>query len=253
MGKIYGLKDCANLTLVDLKDNSVFLYSDYANVSTNEWSAERQYATEKGTNAISWDSQKKSTIAVETEVFDLKFLAMANGSDFVYGQEGDVRRREVFTVTGGKGVLKTTPVANSVTVLPVGTNGLELDGAVALTEVKTEPASATEVQLTGKDLTFEASVTDGTMFVAYFVEKVAKTKKLTIRSDQFPKAFKLISDVMIREKELGQDEFCQIVYPNVRPQPNFTLTMSATEIAKLTITFDIMPVNKVMAEYTIID
>ena len=253
MTKIYGIKDCANLTLTELGAKVPYLYSDYANMATNEWSAERQYATEKGTNAISWDSQKKSTIAIETEVFDLKFLAMANGTDFVTGGGADIKRREIITVNGGKATLTATPMAKSTVVLPVDANGLEKEDAVQLTEVELAPASATEYKIASKVLTFESSVTDGTQFVVYFVEQVAKAKTLTIKSDVFPKAFELVADVLIREKQLGKDEFCQIVYPNVRPQPNFTLTMSATEITKLSITFDIMPVNKVMAEYKIIE
>lgn len=253
MTKIYGIKDCANLNLVDLATGLPFLYSDYANVSTNEWSAERQYATEKGTNAISWDSQKKSTVQVETEVFDLKWLALANGTQFVNGG-ADIQRREVVTVTGGKVTLANTPMDKSTQILPVGENGLELDGGLPLEEVETAPTAATEYQVTGKDIEFEATVADGTQFAVHYVEQVENARTMTIRSDVFPKAFKLFADVLIREKERGVDEFCQIEYFNVRPQPNFTITMSATEITKLSITFDVLPnAKKEMAEYKIIE
>lgn len=254
MTKIYGIKDCANIGLYNLADNTPFLFSDYANVSTNEWSAERVFATEKGTNAIAWDGQKKSTVVLETEVFDLKFLALANGADFVTGG-ADIQRRELVAVTGGKVTLANKPMAKSTQILPVGTNGLEIDGAVALTEVTEEPTSATEYKIseTG-EITFETSVADGTEFAVHYIETVATAKKLTIRSDVFPKAFRMVLDALIREKERGTDEFVQMEYFNVRPQPNFTLTMSATEITKLSITFDVFPnAKKEMAEYKVVE
>ena len=45
----YGMKDAANLTLVNKKTGNIDLFLDYANATSSEWTSERVFATKKGT------------------------------------------------------------------------------------------------------------------------------------------------------------------------------------------------------------
>lgn len=249
---IYGIKDCANITLFDKATNIPDLFSDYANVSTNEWTSERTYAKSKGTNAIAWDSDRQSTLKVEMEVFDLKWIALVAGSEIVTG-ETEVSKREIVKVTSTKKVtLGGTPIKGSVALIKVGADEVEHVGQ-PLTEVTADP-TVSQFTVTGSDLTFGADAVEGDAYAVYYLVKNTQAKVIKISADKFPKAFRIVADALIREKETGKDEFIQIEYPMARPQSNFTITMSATEPTKLEVTFDLFPdKNKDMATYKIIE
>lgn len=254
---LYGIKDCANLSLFDLATGKPVLYTDYANVSTNEWTSERVYANSKGTRAIAWDYDRQGTLAVEMEVFDLKWLAVVAGSELKQG-EANIAKREVVRVGASKTAqLAGTPVSGSVQVIAVGADEIEhIDEP--LTEVPfeaspTTPLATNQFMVEGGEVTFATDAVEGSAFAVYYLVLDSAVKKITISADKFPKAFKVIADALIREKETGKDEFVQIEYPNARPQSNFTVTMSATEPTNLSVTFDLFPnKDKNIAEYKII-
>ena len=251
---IYGIKDCANLTLFELATNKPYLFTDYANVSTNEWTSERTFATSKGTNAIAWDGNKQSTLVMETEVFDLKWLALLAGTE-ISKETAQIAKREVVTIgEGQKATIKGSALAGSIQVIQVSDKDLIEHIGEALEEV-TGDATLTvgQYKVDGGTLTFESTVPVGTTFAVYYLVEQSDVKVMTISADKFPKSFRVVADAMIREKETGADEFVQIEYFNAKPQGNFTVTMSATEPTTLSATFDLFPnKDKKMAEYKII-
>lgn len=249
---LYGIKDCANLSLFDLATGKPVIYTDYANVSTNEWTSERVYANSKGTRAIAWDHDRQGTLAVEMEVFDLKWLAITAGSEFKTG-EANIAKREVVRVGADKKAqLSGSVVAGSVQVVPVGADEVEHIGE-PLEEVEGAVSTTGQFAITASEITFATDAVVGTPYAVYYLVNDSQVKTMVISSDKFPKAFKIIADALIREKETGRDEFVQIEYPNARPQSNFTVTMSATEPTNLAVTFDLFPnKDKAIAEYKII-
>lgn len=248
---LYGIKDCANLTLRDKATGLVDLFSDYANVSTNEWTAERVYANSKGTRSIAWDYDRQGTLAVEMEVFDLKWLALVAGSDIVEG-EANIAKREIVRVGASKkATLTGSPVEGSVQLVKVGKDEIEHIGD-PLAEVEASPI-ANQFMVAGNEITFATDAIEGEAYAVYFLVLDSQAKTIEIRADKFPKSFEIIADALIREKDSGKDEFIQIHYPNARPQSNFTVTMSATEPTNLSVTFDLFPdKNKNLATYKII-
>ncbi len=248
---IYGIKDCANLSLFDKATGAPVLYTDYANVSTNEWTAERVYANAKGTRSIAWDYDRQGTLAVEMEVFDLKWLALLAGTELKTG-EASIAKREVVRVGASKtATLAGAPVTGSVQVVAVGADELEHVGQ-PLEEVEAT-ATGAQFMVTGSELTFASDAVEGSAFAVYYLVTDSQVKSITISADKFPKSFRVVADALIRERETGVDEFVQIEYPNARPQSNFTVTMSATEPTNLSATFDLFPnKDKAIAEYKII-
>ncbi len=234
---IYGIKDAANLYIKNKADGKMFLYTPYANVTTNEWSADRVYAMAKGVRAIGWDHNKESTLTVESEVFDLKWLAMMAGSDWVEGST-DVLRREVVTTDElGAATLTGTPVADSISVFE-----LDADGVSHKLEIE-------DVTVTGSEIT--ATGANNKKLAVYYMESVAEARQLTFRFDKYPANFEIFGDVMITPKTGGKKEFVQMHWGNTKPQNNFTITLDSTNPTNLSITFDILPdENGAMATYT---
>lgn len=90
----YGMKDAADLVLVDLKTKLPALLVDYANATSSEWSAESVYANKKGSRAIRWDDDRQGTLTLDTELFDFGLLAMVMGSDVKEGSDSVFTRNE---------------------------------------------------------------------------------------------------------------------------------------------------------------
>lgn len=105
----------------------------------------------------------------------------------------------------------------------------------------------------GNTITFGGDVQEGDFYAIYFLEVVKEARTLTIAADKYPGSYEIYADAMIREKETGRDDLCQIHYPNAKPQSNFTLTQSATEPTSLSIVFDLFPdKNNILAEMKVI-
>ena len=242
---IYGIKDSANLIIKYKsgdKSGDIFAYADYATVSTNEWTSEQVYARSKSVNAIRWDYNRKSTLKVDMEIFDLRWIAMLAGTD-ISAETKDILKREVLTLDSSKKATITgTPKEGSMSVFKLEsdniTNGTEL---VVTTDYT---ISSNEIIVTNGEA--------GEKIVVYYMQSQTSAKSFTIESDKFPENFEVYADTMIRNTA-GDDEFVQIHYLNVKPQSNFTITMDANNITTLSITFDVLKDSNSndMAEYTI--
>lgn len=249
---IFGIKDSANLSIISKSTGKPVLYSDYATQSVNEWSSDRVYAMSKSTRAIAFDSNKQSTLVVSMEIFDLKWLSLLCGQDFVTGAT-TVFKREVLTASAGNTIaLSSTPLGSSLTIFK-----LDTDNITHLVEqtVGTPGTTPNTYSIVGTTVTLNATTApQGTKFVAYYSYTSGVTsQKLTFSSTKFPTNFQIVSDTMIRDLD-GQDKFVQFTYLNVKPQPNFTLTFSANDIATIEITFDVLKDSSSddMATFTII-
>jgi hypothetical protein len=250
---IFGIKDAANLTIKKKSDGSVFLYTPYSNVTTNEWSADSVYTKAKGVNSIRWDTGRTGSFKADMENFDLKVLAMLAGNDWVIGST-EVLKREKLTVDAtNKITLTQTPVAGSLSVFTLESDMVshkeEMESGTPATTPKT-------YSLSGKDVTLNATTCPaGTEMVVYYMYLTGETaKQLKFTFDKYPESFEIFADSMLREKETGVDSFIQIHYPNCKPQSNFTITMDSASPTNLSITFDLFPNGDGdMATYTTIE
>lgn len=242
---IFGIKDSANFTVKyksGANKGKVFLYSDYATVATNEWTSEQVYAKSKNVNAIRWDYGRASTLKVDMEIFDLKWIAMLFGTEFVTGAK-DILKREVLTLAEDKSAsLAGTAKEGSLTVYKLEEDGITNGDELVLTTGYT--ISAKKITVT--------SGNKGDKIVAYYLEAKENAQTLTINADKYPENFEIIGDTMIRNTG-GEDKFVQINYLNVKPKSQFTLTLDASNITTLSAEFDILKDtgSSDMATYTI--
>ena len=251
---IYGIKDSANFFVKYKsgdKKGKTFIYSNYATVATNDWTSEQVYAKSKNVNAIRWDYNRQSTLKVDMEIFDLKWISMLFGTEFVSG-DTDILKREVLTVTGGKativGELAQTPMLE---VYKLDDDGLShIDELTVATE---ETPTAGQYKITGKEITVDGTdLPDGEKLVVFYLATKAGAKTLTISTDKFPQNYEIYADTLIRDTN-GVDEFVNIHYLNVKPKSQFTLTMDAGNITTLSVEFDVLKDSgsEDMATYTI--
>lgn len=240
---IYGIKDSANFTVkhkAGANKGKVFLYADYATVATNEWTSEQVYAKSKNVNAIRWDFGRASTLKVDMEIFDLKWIAMLAGSEFVTGAK-NILKREVLTLADNKASLAGTPVAGSLSVYTLDDDGISNKAELTVTDGYT--ISDKEITVTGEGVS---------QIAVFYLLKSDSAKTLTINADKYPENYEIFADTMIRGTD-GVDEFVQINYLNVKPKSNFTITMDASNITTLSAEFDVLKdtASSDMATYTI--
>ena len=251
---IYGIKDSANFFVKyksGEKKGKTFIYSNYATVATNDWTSEQVYAKSKNVNAIRWDYNRQSTLKVDMEIFDLKWISMLFGTEFVNG-DTDILKREILTVTGGKatitGELAKTPMLE---VYKLDDDGIShIDELTVATE---DTPTAGQYKIAEKEITVDATdLPNGSKLVVFYLTNKAGAKTLTISTDKFPQNYEIYADTLIRDTN-GVDEFVNIHYLNVKPKSQFTLTMDAGNITTLSVEFDVLKDSgsEDMATYTI--
>ena len=250
---IYGIKDSANFTLKYKSGENkgkVYLYADYANVVTNEWTSEQVYAKSKGVNAIRWDYGRASTLKVDMEIFDLKWMAMLFGSEFVSGSK-DILKREVLTVSEAKATMVGTPITGSLAVYEVDDDGVSNISELIVTTESTVASGS--YKIAAKELTFNTEM-NGKKVALFYLENKSGVKTLTINADKFPVNFEAYGDTLIRGTD-GEDEFVQIHYLNLKAKSNFTFTLDASNVTTVSAEFDVLKDTESsdMAEYSIYD
>lgn len=253
MNNIYGIKDAANVLVIKKDTQKPFIYADYATEVSNQWSQDSVYAMSKSVRAIRWDHNKQSTLKLTLEIFDLRWLTLLTGSDFVEGIT-QWRVREVLAVsTGNKVTLTDSPKVGSLIVKVLNPD----DGITELDELVVGNPS-TDVgtySITGKDITLNSTTCPiGSQIVAHYLKDTTdKAKVMSIESNTFSFPVEIFLDSMIRDTD-GLDKFSQVHYLNAKGKGNFTLTFSASNITKLEIEFDILKDSKSnnMATYAIV-
>lgn len=251
---IYGIKDSANF-FVKYKSGAnkgkTFIYSNYATVATNDWTSEQVYAKSKNVNAIRWDYNRQSTLKVDMEIFDLKWVSMLFGTEFVSG-DTDILKREILTVASGKatiaGELATAPMLE---VYKLDDDGIShIDELTVSTE---DSPTMGQYKINDREISVNAEdLPDGSKLVVFYLTKKTGAKTLTISTDKFPQNYEIYADTLIRDTN-GVDEFVNIHYLNVKPKSQFTLTMDAGNITTLSVEFDVLKDSgsEDMATYTI--
>jgi hypothetical protein len=260
---IYGIKDSANLTVkykAGEKKGKVFLYSDYATVSTNDWTSEQVYAKSKNVNAIRWDYNRQSTLKVDMEIFDLKWISMVFGSEFGNGDNTDILKREVLTVKDGKATITGTLATTSMLeVYELDNDGISHSDELTVTTGTTLSAGQYKIETKSVSGVNTSEITvdttefpDNSKLVVFYLTNKVGAKTLTISADKFPQNYEIYADTLIRDTD-GVDEFVNIHYLNVKPKSQFTLTMDANNITTLSVEFDVLKDSgsEDMATYTI--
>lgn len=245
MGLQFGIKEVYNLNIVDFATNKPFIYVDYAETTTNENTAER--TSLKGGQGyyklMDFDHSKDSTLKLTVPLVDIKLLAMLAGDDLVEGATSVFKREELTVADNGgkmKITLSETPIDETVVVHKL--EDLRDYGK----EVTVSNVTGNKVELTG--------VADGEKVVVFYQYSSPETaKKFSIKANKFPKTVKIFGDGLWRDQETGMDKAVKMMIHKAKPQANFTLTTSGSDVTTLEITFDLYPIKDAAGDMSYID
>lgn len=236
---LYGLKDCANLTVKSKETNKIKMYADYAKTSTIEFTSESVYAYNKNTKAVRWDKNREGTFKTTMEIFNMDIIAMLFGSELEEKQI-PFMKREVCQVKGGKATLTTQDTIKTGTLAVYKLDSSDMKTNLKEQIVGTPSSAENTYSIAEKVITLNTSTfPDDTGYVAcyYMVDTNAQT--FTVDNVSFPGGYKIYGDTALRNTD-QVDEFVQFELMNVKPQSNVTLTMDVDNVCSLEITWDIL-------------
>ena len=221
----YAIKDAGDVTLIEKESGTQALFTEYANSTSLEFSADRIFATAGGVNKVAFDTGKSGTFGLEMEVFEFKWISIMLGATVTTGNH-EVFGREVLTVSGGEVTLAKAPVAGSVGVFT-----LEAD--------KISHKAECEVTVSSTTVTITSGATDGDTVVVYYMKTTTGTNKYTVTADSVTKNYTLFCDTEMTN-EVGGSKVIQLKLPNIKPVGNFSVSFSSTSVANLSVSFDIL-------------
>lgn len=154
----YGIKDASNIVIVERGTKNPILRADYANATSAEWKSDRVYAKKKGVNAIAWDSARTGTLTMDTEIFDLRLLALVAGDKLREGSS-EIFKNEKFRLKSDRLIsLNKKPMDGSVSVFKLKADGIGHEMAIPQMVDGGEgsiPLMVKEVAVSAKDTTAE--------------------------------------------------------------------------------------------------
>lgn len=236
---LYGLKDCANLTVKSKETNKIKMYADYAKTSTIEFTSESVYAYNKNTKAVRWDKNREGTFKTTMEIFTMDIIAMLFGSELEEKQI-PFMKREVCQVKGGKATLTTQDTIKTGTLAVYKLDSSDMKTNLKEQIVGTPSSAENTYSIADKVITLNTTTfPDDTGYVAcyYMVDTNAQT--FTVDNVSFPGGYEIYGDTALRNTD-QVDEFVQFELMNVKPQSNVTLTMDVDNVCSLEITWDIL-------------
>lgn len=239
---LYGIKDASNLTVISNATSKPILYADYCNTTDISFTSETVYAMVKGVKKIGWDKNREGSFKTSMQVFDLKWISLLMGSDFVTGVT-TLNKKEVLSVTGGAATLSATPKAGSLIIYKLDT----ADNLTHLTEqtVGTPASTADKYSIAGNvNLTFNTTTTfpdnTGKIVAYYLVDSASTAQTFSVKVDKYPSGYSIIGDTTIKS-ELNVEQIVQFKLGNVKPKSNMTLSFNSDSPSTLDIEWDIFP------------
>ena len=224
----FALKDACNVLITSRSTNKPFLYADYLNSCSLSVSSEPVFARAKGVNKITFNSAKTGTFTMETEIFEIKYLALILGGA-VSKEAGNFAKRHTGILTEeGKISLPEDPVAGSISAFVLGRDGKE-----HVEEIAVVPT------VKGKDLTFAGLNESKGKIAVYYLTEVPEATKIKVNDHVNSESFKIEGITAIRN-EFNEDELFQLRIFNAKPQTNAELTMSSENVSNFSATFDLM-------------
>ncbi|MBU5483470.1 hypothetical protein KQI86_03955 [Clostridium sp. MSJ-11] len=236
---IKGIKDSANVTLKRKGKDGVsktVLYADYCNETSFDIKSNAVYATKKGVKKISWITSTDGILKLSAEVFDLKWIPILLGSDFKEGIQ-NVLTREVLTIENGKVELKDTPKDGTLELFVLGRDLISHEKELVEGQI-TNPDT---YGITLKTIDFNSgSQPDGTKVVAFYLPTTMPNgKSFKVKASCEPSSYEIYGDTHVRDED-GIDKFFHFYVPNAKPKSELQLTMSAANVTKLDMQFDLL-------------
>jgi hypothetical protein len=232
----YGVKNCAKLAFYKKSTGALAAYFPFGNSMTISVTGEKVEATAQGTTIITWASDRKATMALETQTISSKLLAIILGA-----VEETVASGTLAVFDSGKTgsssptySLSETPSTGTLSVFLT-----EADGATVKTELTAVASSPDDTQysISGKVITVSANNANKNI-LAIYAKDGTNIDKMTIKGDVFAEAYRIVGVGKVKGVD-GVERFQEINIPSATSQSNVDFTYSASDASNFSFTFDL--------------
>lgn len=216
----WAVRNVAKATFYDIATGKLLTYLENLKSSDIQVTSETVYARGGDGNPklIGFSSNKEVKVNLSSAIFDNRAMSLLTGNNIVT-DAATVYRREIVIVNNGTATLSKTPKDGNLLALYVlGSDGVE---STELT-VGTPATNEDEYSISTKTITVHSSIVNGTQLVAYFMVDTANTSQtITVSSDKFPAAFKLVMEVLVTDFATKALYPAQIVIPSAKMEDNW--------------------------------
>jgi len=215
----WAVRNVAKATFYDITTGKLLTYLENLKSSDIQVTSETVYARGGDGNPklIGFSSNKEVKVNLSSAIFDNRAMALLTGNNIVTAI-ATVYRREIVIVNNGTATLSKKPNDGNLLALYVlGSDGVE---STELTVGDT--ANENKYSISNKEITVHSSIADNTQLVAYFMVDTANTSQtITVSSDKFPAAFKLVMEVLVTDFATKALYPAQIVIPSAKMEDNW--------------------------------
>lgn len=248
----YGVKEVMDFTLAkynpDILKREPIISVDYAQITDVVNTGERLPVSGGRGNAtlMSFDHSKTTEVNITLPLIDLKMLALISGDEITEKIE-KLFKREVVCVAEDENTdeayieLKRKPLEGSVYLYKLegnrdlGSKGVEVEEGTGLTGKEIFVDSDNKKILVSTD-TFAV----GEEVVVYYTsETLHKVTKLRVDPTKFPQTISVFGDILWKNQYSEEEEIYNVRIHKGRIRPEYTLSMSATDVAVLELTMDV--------------
>lgn len=219
----WAVRNVARCTFYDIATNEMLTFLEHLKSSGIETSSETVYARGGDGNPklVGFSSNKESKVNLSSALFDNRAMALLTGNKIKVGVH-EIYQRDVIPVVGGIATLKSTPKDDKLLSLYImGADGVEGQELKLVVDTPTE----TDYSLAGKKITVDTSIVDGTNLVAYFmVDTPENSQTITVSSDSFPAAFKLVMEVLVKDFHTKKLYPAQIIIPSAQMEDSWSFS-----------------------------
>ena len=219
----WAVRNVAKATFYDIATNKMLTYLENLKTSGIEVSSETVYARGGDGNPklVGFSSNKEVRATLQSALFDNRAMALLTGNAIKNGVQ-TVYRRDVLTVASGKSTLTATPKEGLLALYVMGADGVED------TELTVNATATTgKYTLTGKEIGVFTDVADGSQLVAYYmVDTGDSAQTITVSSDAFPAAFKLVLEVLVTDFYTKKLYPAQIIIPSAKCEDGWSLSFA---------------------------
>lgn len=219
----WAVRNVAKATFYDIATNKMLTYLENLKTSGIEVSSETVYARGGDGNPklVGFSSNKEVKATLQSALFDNRAMALLTGNAIKDGVQ-TIYRRDVLTVATAKASLTATPKNGIQALYVMGADGIE-DVELEVSET----VAAGKYKLTGKEISLHTDVTDGSQLVAYYmVDTGATAQTITVSSDAFPAAFKLVLEVLVTDFYTKKLYPAQIIIHSAKMEDGWSLSFA---------------------------
>lgn len=221
----WAVRNVAKCSMYSATTGKMIAYLENLKTSGLQTSSTTVYARGGDGNPklVGFSSDKEIKVNLSSAIFDNRAMALLTGNALSTAAKEIYKREIVTSVEADTLTLTNTPVGDLLGLYILGEDGVE---STEYTKVAATPA-ATEFSISGKVITLNSAVATSTQFVAYYKVTTASTAQtITVSSNAFPAAFKLVMEVLITDFSTKALYPAQIIIPSCKMEDSWEFSFA---------------------------